>query len=316
MPKRSDTLDTAILILEILKRIPRQRKITASELHKQLMNEGFDRDLRTIQRHLDTLSEHFELERDDRNKPYGYRWLEYAKGISMPGLTTQESLLLTLAEQHLKMLLPAKLMKSLEGFFEQSRRNLSPSSKPSMERQWLHKVRVVATSQPLLPPLIKPAVFEAVSTALYENRVLLTDYQNANRERKEARVLPLGLAQQGARLYLVCRFEGFNNERSLALHRFHKAVALNETFKYPADFNLKQYDDDGRFGFGDGKKVSLTFKIHKDTGFHITESALSQDQQVIEHDDFYEIKATVVDSAMLDWWIHGFGENMWDVEKR
>ncbi len=316
MPKRSDTLETAILILEILKRIPKQRKITASELHNQLVNEGFDRDLRTIQRHLDTLSEHFDLERDDRSKPYGYRWLEYAKGISFPGLTPQESLLLTLAEQHLKMLLPAKLMRSMGGFFEQSRRNLGPSSKPSLERQWLQKVRVVATSQPLLPPPLKPGVFDAVSMALYENRVLLADYQNANGERKEVRVHPLGLAQQGPRLYLVCRFEGFNNERSLALHRFRKAEVLNENFEYPSEFNLKQYDDDGRFGFGDGKKVNLTFKIHKDTGLHIIESPLSQDQQVIEHDDFYEIKATVVDSAMLDWWINGFGESLWDVKKQ
>lgn len=51
------------------------------ELHDQLRNAGIDRELRTIQRQLETLSEHFEIERDDRSKRLGFtRWLEQAKG--------------------------------------------------------------------------------------------------------------------------------------------------------------------------------------------------------------------------------------------
>jgi predicted DNA-binding transcriptional regulator YafY len=315
MAKRSDALDTAILLVEILKRIPKRYKVTAPELQKQLANEGFERDLRTIQRHLDTLAEYFELERDDTSKPFGYRWLERAKGISLPSLTPQESLLMTLAEQHLRALLPVKLMKSMDGFFTQSRRNLLLDPLAKKERQWAKRVRVVATSQPLLPPAIKTDVLDEVTTALYENRVLEVDYQNAIGERKKARVWPLGLAQQGTRLYLVSRFEGYDNERSLALHRFHKAQALDERFPYPADFDLEKFDDAGRFGFGEGKQISLHFRINKDAGFHITESPLSEDQLVVEHDNCYEITATVVDSAMLTWWLRGFGDGVWDIRR-
>ena len=117
MAKRSDTLETVLLAIELLRRIPRGRKITASDLHQQLKDAGIERDLRTIQRQLEMLSEHFEIERDDRSKPYGYRWLEQAKALAVPNLTPQESLLLQLAEEHLKHLLPARLMKSLESFF-------------------------------------------------------------------------------------------------------------------------------------------------------------------------------------------------------
>ena len=39
------------------------------------------------------------------------------------------------------------------------------------------------------------------------------------------------------------------------------------------------------------------------------ECPLSLDQQVVEMDDAYEITATVVDSAMLDWWLRGFGDS-------
>jgi predicted DNA-binding transcriptional regulator YafY len=309
MAKRSDTLETVLLAIELLRRIPRGRKVTASELHRQLKDAGIDRDLRTIQRQLEMLSEHFEIERDDRSKPYGYRWLEQAKALAVPCLTPHESLLLQVAEQHLKNLLPARLMKSMEGFFTQARRNLGPESSARLEREWLGKVRVVATSQPLLPPRIAPGVFETVSEALYLNRWLYLDYRNAAGKRNKVDVMPLGLVQQGPRLYLVCRYRGYDNERNLALHRILSAEMSTLTFDRPKEFDLKKYDDDGRFGFGEGEKIRLSFRIERDAGVHLLETPLSSDQQVVELDDgTLEITATVVDSAMLEWWLRGFGD--------
>ena len=132
MPKRPDTLDTALLMVELLRRIPRGRKVTTGELHQQLQGAGFDRDVRTIQRQLEILSEHFDIERDDRSKPYGYRWKENAQGLALARLTPQESLLLQLAEEHLKNLLPARLMKSMESFFAQARRNLGDGANTAL----------------------------------------------------------------------------------------------------------------------------------------------------------------------------------------
>ena len=316
MAKRSDTLETVLLAVELLRRIPRGRKITASELHQQLKHAGMERELRTIQRQLEMLSEHFEIERDDSSKPYGYRWLEQAKALAVPNLTPQESVLLQLAEEHLKNLLPPRLMKSMDAFFSQARRNLGSESSARLEREWPGKVRVVATSQPLLPPKIVSGVFEAVSEALYANRWLTLDYQNSAGKRRSITVMPLGLAQQGPRLYLVCRFDGFNNERSLALHRIRKAEASTLTFERPAEFDLQKYDDDGRFGFGEGHRVQLRFRITKDAGLHLTESPLSTDQQYVEaQDGWLEIIATVVDSAMLDWWLRGFGKAVTNIQK-
>ena len=316
MPKRPDTLETVLLAVELLRRIPRGRKVTASELHVQLKDVGIDRDLRTVQRQLEMLSEHFEIERDDRSKPYGYRWLEQAKALAIPNLTPQESLLLQLAEEHLKNLLPTRLMKSLDGFFLQARRNLGPGSTALLEKQWPKKVRVVATTQPLLPPTMKASVFEVVSDALYANRWLHIDYKNANDKLTKSEVMPLGLAQQGPRLYLVCRFKGYNNERSLAIHRIVTAEASTLTFDRPQEFDLKQFDDDGRFGFGDGQRVQLIFRINKKAGLHLTESPLSADQRVVEvGDDQLEITANVIHSAVLDRWLRGFGDAVTKVRK-
>ena len=195
MAKRSDTKETVLLALELLRRIPRNRKVSASELHEQLAGQGINRDIRTIQRQMEMLSDHFDIERDDRNKPYGYKWKERAEGLALPMLTEHESLLLTLAEQHLRNLLPASLMKSMEGFFFQARTNLGPHANSKREREWLSKVRVVSTTQPLLPPKINAGVFEEVSNALYGNRWLNLDYKNAAGKRSNVEVMPLGLAQ-------------------------------------------------------------------------------------------------------------------------
>src|SRR6185312_3718735 len=292
----------------LLRRIPRNRKVSAPELHKQLVEMGVERDLRTIQRQMDMLSEHFDIERDERSKPYGYRWKERAKGLALPMLSEHESLLLTLAEQHLRNLLPASLMKSMEGFFVQARSNLGRAANAQREREWLSKIRVVSETQPLLPPRIRPGVFEEVSNALYGNRWLNLDYKNAAEKRSTVEVMPLGLAQQGSRLYLVCRYRDFDNERSLALHRIISAEATTHTFERPKEFDLQKYDADGRFGFGEGKRIHLTFRITKPAGLHLLESPLSADQQVTEIGDQFEISATVVDTAQLEWWLRGFGE--------
>ena len=314
MPRRPDSLETLQLSLELLRRIPKGRTVTALKLHQQLTDAGYERDLRTIQRLLETLSEVYDIERDDSSKPYRYRWKEFAKGLSLPSLSAQESLLLMLAEQQLSSLLPAKLMKSMEGFFVQARSQLGDKG-TQREREWLDKVRVVSTSQPLLPPKIDSTVFEQVSNALYGNQWLEVDYQNAAGKRTKARVMPLGLAQQGPRMYLVCRFDGYDNERSLAMHRIHVARVSTFAFQRPKEFDLKQYDDDGRFGYGEGKHIRLSFRIEKEAGFHLLESPLSADQQVTELEDAYVLTATVVDSAMLEWWLRGFGDAVSEVSR-
>lgn len=310
MSNRTDNLETVLMAIEMLRRIPRGRKITAAELHSQLQQAGFDRDLRTIQRQIERLSEHFGLERDDRSKPYGYRWPEQAQGLSLPSLTVQESLLLRLAEEHLRHLLPPRLMASMDGFFTQARRNLGPDKPAVLEKQWPDKVRVVATSQPLLPAPLADGVFEAVSEALFRNHWLEIDYRNAAGQPLAAQVMPLGLAQQGHNLYLVCRFKGFDDERLLALHRMRRARQTTLTFERPADFNLADFEADGRFGFGYGKQVRLTFQIKKPEGRHLLETPLSLDQTVEELDDAYRISATVIESEMLMWWLRKFGEDV------
>lgn len=117
MNKRQSSLETTILIIELLKRIPKSWWITAQQLKQQLAEIGLDRDIHTIQRHMKSLveSSHFPIE---------------------------------------KNLLPSSLMDSMSGFFEEANRNISHAQDPAKEIQWLSKVVVAPETQPLLPPRV------------------------------------------------------------------------------------------------------------------------------------------------------------------
>ncbi|MCA0936658.1 WYL domain-containing protein [Vibrio alginolyticus] len=313
MAKRASTQESLVIAFEILKRIPKSHQTTAKELHKQLEEIGLKRELRTVQRTLEMLCEHFDIVKDDRTKPYGYKWDRNSESIALQKLAPQEALLLALSQDYLANLLPANLLSSLDGFFQEAKYQLNPSSDNNKEREWLKKVAVVSETQPLLPPKIDSGVFREISEALYHNRLLNIEYYNARQEHKSAIVMPLGLAQQGHKLYLVCRFDGYDNERSLAIHRISKAVSSTFTFDRPKSFKLSQYDADGRFRFGEGEKCTLSFSITKQAGFHLTETPLSKDQTISELDTHYNVVATVVRSKQLQLWLDGFGESVWDV---
>jgi predicted DNA-binding transcriptional regulator YafY len=294
----------------MLDMIPRVGKISASEIHVRLQDLGYVRDLRSIQRQMEVLSNQFSIERDNSSKPYGYKWHPEAKGISIPGLTLHESLLLNLAEKYLRNLFPSSLKQAMDGFFKQARFNLSNVADEKLERRWLDKVRVVSPGLALLPPEIKGGVLEAISQALFHETWLELEYTNQSSERKKHRVMPLGLAQQGARLVLVVRFEGYEDERSLAVSRITKAEDTQLPFPPGKGFDLAKYEERGGFGYSHGKNILLKFRIDRKLGMFLTESRLSKDQTVVELDTQFEITATVAESEHLVWWLRGFGRQV------
>ncbi len=316
MPRKPDNLETVHISLELLKRIPRQRKVSAPELHAQLIEAGYARDLRTVQRQLESLCKHFDIECDDSSRPYGYRWKESAVGLSLPGLTEQESLLLCLAEEQLRHQLPASLMKSFKGFFEQARRNLSPvaiDAPVTRAREWLGKVRSVSPTLPMLPPKVAAGVFENVSQALYNNCWLEVSYSNVGGKRTQAKVMPLGLAHQGVRLFLACRFDGYSDTRSLALHRIQSASCTNLHFTRPDDFDLKAYDDNGRFSYGQGVQLRVHLWVNDYQALLLSETPLSTDQQLNPssgEEGGHDLIATLADSMLLVWWIRSQGRSI------
>ncbi len=306
----SYALDNALLILEILRRIPRRNYTTSAHLREQVASAGYEVTLRTVQRHLDAICSRFAIECDTRGKPFGYRWMEGAEGLKLPLLTASEALLLQLAKSEVSQLLPARTLVSMAPLFATARRELEATPAPQVERRWLKKVQRIPESQPLLAPKVSPGVFESVSDALYRECKLRIHYRNAQGKRKTATIWPLGLVQQGVRLYLVSRFEGYDNERILALPRITQAEASDESFPWPVDFVLADYCTGGDFGVSHGRKIRLSFRIDKACGQHLLESPLAADQTTRDLGDTLEITATVVDTELLHRWLRGWGEQI------
>ena len=122
--------------------------------------------------------------------------------------------------------------------------------------------------------------------------------------------MPLGLAQQGVRLFLVCRFEGFDDERTLALHRMQSAKDTGRTFERPTDFDLERYDNEGRFGFGEGKRIKLKIAVSDFHRLILEETPLSKDQTIERVRERNIVTATVVKSQQLVWWLRGLGDDV------
>ena len=319
MVKRTNDITALGLGIELLKRIPRHQKVTIKQLHQALQGTAFERDERTIARQLKVLCEHFDIECDDSSKPYGFCWKPNAGGLSLLQMSESEALLLELAKRHLNHLLPASLQQHMSGFFDNAQSTLRHYSKDNRGNQWLKKVMIVNTLQPLLPAEVDAQVFKVVSDALYHNHWLNVTYSNAEGDTKTKSVRPLGLAQKDdGRLYLVVRFEGHEGaaqNRQLVLNRIQTAQDTGRTFTPPDDFDLREYDAQGGFGFGVGRRVKLMFCITRGAGQHLFESKLSTDQTIQTHDDYLEITATVVDSMRLNKWLRGFGEEVWKATK-
>lgn len=313
MSVQPQAITHAYLILDILQRIPRRRFTTSTHLHEQLQAAGHPITRRTLQRQLDAIVQHFPIECDTRGKPFGYRWLDGAQGLSLPLLAPAEALLLQLAHDEVAQLLPRRTMRSVAPLFASARQQLNDRDAPSAhERRWLGKVQRIPESLPLLAPKINADVLETVSEALYQERSLHLHYRNAHHQRKQAHVWPLALVQQGNRLYLVCRFDGYANERILALPRIQQAQT-GLPFSYPDDFDLDTYIAAGHFGILRAPLMQLEFRIAKAHGMHLAESPLSADQQLTEEPDCLHIRATVPDTELLQRWLRSWGDAIWDI---
>ncbi len=301
-------LDSALLMLDIMRDIPRRQFTTSSIIQQQLENKGHRVSLRTVQRYLDIISQRFPIECDQRGKPFGYRWMQGAVGLSIPYLSPAESLVLLLAQRELVPLMPASILQSVNPLLSGAAMQLQYAPDPERQRRWLRKVRRIPDSLPLLAPRLDENVLEDISNALHDEYMLQLRYQNARGEIKEATVMPLGLAQQGSRLYLVARFEGYDNQRILALPRILEARATSQRFEYPKDFDLAEYEDDGHFGIRSGQRIRLRFCIDPIIGQHLTESPLSEDQQVKHTEQGLVVEATLNETELLHRWLRGWGE--------
>lgn len=299
---------------ELLKLIPRDRKITVTELHRKLSDLGLVVSRRTIERDLLALSTPFGLECDDRSKPFGWRYRMNAALLQIPGLSASETLSLVMMERYLKNLLPIAVAENLSPYFQAAQdkfRELNPE-KPL--QTWLDKVSVVPAGQPLLPPKIDADIQRTVYEAVLKNRQLEMRYQpvSALRPRRYVPVNPLGLVQQGPVVYLVATVYVYQDPLILALHRIRSVKLLETPSKALEGFSLRGFIASGAFGFGESDHwIDLDIVFTAGAGEHLLETPLSSNQKAERRaPGEVRIQARVLYTRQLVWWLTGFGPDV------
>lgn len=133
-------------------------------------------------------------------------------------------------------------------------------------------------------------------------------YRNLEGVEKEAIVSPLGLVLQDRKVYVVVRFDGYDNCRHLALHRIHDARLLEFAADVPEDFSLDEYMRSRHFNYSNGKKVKLVLEFEdSNTATLLDESPFSRDQKLTKLiDGFWRLEATTDDTSLLKGWIGGW----------
>lgn len=303
--------------LFVLQRIPRDRYVTVRELHAALAATEWRCTERAVQRLMVELCSAFDIERDERSKPHGFKWKPQAQGLLAPRLEPQAALLLRLAELQLSALLPPAVKASLALDFETAQRSLMQDQAGPQQKlkRWLGKIVWVPPTIPLLPPALAPGVLDVVSGALFSDHWLDLHYRNARGGSWKRRVIPLGLAQRGERLFLMVRFEEHVDVRMLAVNRILEARDSGLPHPVVNDFSLQGFAKAGGFGFAQepGLPVRIAFSLTRASGQFLTESLLSPDQVWELRGDRLHFQATVPVNDQLVWWLRAFGPNLADL---
>ena len=307
MPRTTSAIKEAFLYLAILQRIPANSWVTVADIMNSLTLAGIKVKLLTLQRYLQNLRENpeFGVECDMRAKPYAYR-CSRSSNLLQADLSPEECLLYRLVEENLLHQLPKDLLQSLQPLFAKARESLKETQGNSRKRAagaWLDKVAVVPDVQQLMPPAIKPRIFNEVSAALFEEKWLEVSYTNRQGQRKEKKLVnPLAIVQQGPCVYLVVLFETYADVRHLALHRLTSAKKTDRLAPRPAGFSLKKYLEEVKFNYTGPTVdwVSLSFETRDSVlALRLGETPLAPGQTIEQTGDTWTVQVPRIKSSPL-----------------
>jgi predicted DNA-binding transcriptional regulator YafY len=289
-------------------------KVSTSQVADRLKRAGYEVDRRTVERDLAKLQSLGVLIAD-ASRPIGWsRPSDYAHS-HVARMSDAEALSFHLVERFSQGLLPESVRADLLPYFKAAERKLSTSVEQAPVRRWTKKIRAIVPAQPLLTPTIPRDVRQAVTEAIMDERKLEISYRHDETSRRQM-ISPLGLIQHGNVFYMPARFDGYDDVRTLALHRIRSATVCREAARIQ-DFNLNDWIDSGVMGFGEtGKLIAISLRFFDHAGDHLLESRLSMDQIAVEEDDSLLIHSTVQDTRRLRWWLLAFGSAVEIVKPR
>ena len=303
MQRKNDTLLRHWMMLRMLPRYP--LKITSKDLIDKLRDNDFFITKRTVERDLNSLSVQFPISLDDRSKPYGWSWQKDAPNFDVPNLSLYESFLLMLADQNLKRILPENIKKIIKPYFINAYKTLEQFTKNNKKRWWSEKIRILESNQRLIPPTINEDIQNEITNCLLHDEIIILRYKNRALQDTEFNIMPLALVQRGSMIYLFAKDSKNSKEITIALNRIISIKRTGNFFKN-ITVNIDKKIEMGEFDFVEkNKPVQIELRISKATAQHLEESKLCVSQVIksIPNSSFYQLKAEVIITEQLIWWI-------------
>ncbi|KAA0876471.1 helix-turn-helix transcriptional regulator [Nitrincola tapanii] len=314
MSSQHNTLFRYLTLLQLIPRLPGYR--ATPTLQALLEERGFQVDLRSVQRDLEKMSNNFPLLCDKSQKPY--RWsFDSAFKSNLPALDTPTALTLVLAEEYLKGLLPQVAIVQLNNQFTAARKYLE-QLKESGFSDWARHVKAIPNGKALIPAPINSSIWAEVTDALLKGIALDVTYlSRAKMEEKQLTLHPLGLVVRHSVTYLLATVDGYEDIRHFALHRIKLVKQSSLVYQPLLDFDIDEYLKKGVFGYRLGEQdIELVAKIRPEIAWLLSETPLSQQQSLSEPDDdgWITLKAIVPDDLQTQWWVMGFGGDIYVLE--
>lgn len=297
--------DTTLRYLEMLQLVPRYpQSISTGELQQKLAEQGFDINVRSIQRDLEKLSLRFPLIADESSRPFRWSFDAGASARVLPTLDMSTAITFELARAYLSPILPNRVMQHLEPHFREAHAVLKRNGNPLAH--WPEKIRLISRGLGNNRPDIDAEVLEIVTQALLDEHQCRITYCARNwKQPEDITVHPLGLVFRDPNTYLIATIDGRDGVRQLVMHRVSRAQALPDRIDKPGRFDLDGFIESGAMHvLRSQQSVDLQLRCDKPVLLHLLETPLAENQQVVnETETNFEVKVKLADSQDLRWWL-------------
>ncbi len=299
--------------ITMLKLIPRFTWATTQQIHMALAEEGFEVDIRTVQRDLLKIHERmlFPLEADLSSRPYKWRWPKEVF-VDIPSMTSAQALTFVMTDRYLRDVFPPSLLEHLRPLVAHAEGVLGRMRDQPIGK-WADKVAILPRQQALLPARVDTAVHDAIARALLTGKQIEAVYQPRRRGAREYRLNPQALVMRGSATYLVASVDPYDDPIHFALHRFVSAEVSTRPVRAIPGFSLARHiHEDKVFDYPlQDESIRLVALFDAKRALHLHETPLSADQTLEAMPDGRErLTATVKDTQELRWWLLGFGEGV------
>lgn len=304
--------DTLLRQLALLRLIPEAPIYSStSVLHEKLQERGFAINVRSVQRDLVRLSLMFPLVCTERS---GSNLWSFAEGasIDLRDMEAPTALALTLAEGHLKSVLPQSVLDLMAPHFRKASNYLASMEKNQLSN-WSRRVRAVPNGKSLLAAQVKPEVWATISDSLLEHKQLEVKYLARGKEQPSEFILhPAGIVSRHATSYLIASAYKYDDLRQFALHRIQTAKILDAPAKEHANFNVDLYIRDELNTGSTIQPVQLIADIAPTIAWLLNETPLANQQQItpLANSEWSKLVATVPEDSETFWWIFSLGESI------